>query len=318
MAVYNHGYDTKLDLSTKLFYEDSDMAITINEVLAKCLNHQQTNQIYFANYAQSAPLLADQVSLPRIEIMIEGKQSIQWADYQGNIIEKTLFPSDLLYITAQSWSKPAYTTPFTTLSILYDKQQISISINQWDGQALTPYDQINVPRRGARIGAFIIQALAELTWQHQPCERAPTAYHLIQSLLSHTFDLLNVDVETSTKTASLFEAIRLYIDSHFRDDITRDFLAKMFYISPNYLSHLFQREGKIGLNEYLTHVRLEYAKTRLRDYDLNIKDIALASGFKDSHYFCRIFRKKTERTPTEYRRQYHSQLIPMTDNNKPS
>lgn len=106
------------------------MAITINEVLAKCLNHQQTNQIYFANYAQSVPLLADQVSLPRIEIMIDGKQSIQWADYQGNIIEKTLFPSDLLYITVQSWNKPAYTTPFTTLSILYDKQQISMTINR--------------------------------------------------------------------------------------------------------------------------------------------------------------------------------------------
>ncbi|MCO6555590.1 MAG: AraC family transcriptional regulator, partial [Gilliamella sp.] len=41
----------------------------------------------------------------------------------------------------------------------------------------------------------------------------------------------------------------------------------------------------------------------------NIKEIALASGFKDSNYFCRIFKKKTERTPTEYRRQYHSKLM---------
>ncbi|MGK3498193.1 AraC family transcriptional regulator, partial [Citrobacter youngae] len=28
----------------------------------------------------------------------------------------------------------------------------------------------------------------------------------------------------------------------------------------------------------------------------------------DSNYFCRLFRKNTERSPSEYRRQDHSQL----------
>ena len=65
----------------------------------------------------------------------------------------------------------------------------------------------------------------------------------------------------------------------------------------------------MGLNEYLNYIRLEYAKSLLKEYDLNIKEVALASGFKDSNYFCRIFRKQTERSPTEYRRQYHSKLL---------
>ncbi|MBD9062876.1 MAG: AraC family transcriptional regulator, partial [Enterobacter cloacae] len=76
-----------------------------------------------------------------------------------------------------------------------------------------------------------------------------------------------------------------------------------------YLSHLFQKVGSVGFNEYLTKTRLEHARQLLKGYDLKIKDIATCCGFTDSNYFCRLFRKHTERSPSEYRRQYHSQLI---------
>lgn len=90
--------------------------------------------------------------------------------------------------------------------------------------------------------------------------------------------------------------------------MTRESVAQAFYISPNYLSHLFQKTGAIGFNEYLNHTRLEHAKTLLKGYDLKVKEVAHRCGFVDSNYFCRLFRKNTERSPSEYRRQYHSQL----------
>ena len=283
------------------------MTKNLKNVLTEITNQQrQINCLYFANNQQSAPLHACQVDFPRIELIIEGEQFMQWADSTGKIIERQLVANDLVYITANSWNKHIRTTPITWLSILYGKQQIGISVLHWDGSQLIPKGQISTPRRGPRIGTFIIHALSELTWQNQPQNQ--TSYYLIQSLLSNTLDLLNTDIKTASKTTSLFEAIRQYIDTHFRENISREFLAKMFYISPNYLSYLFQNEGKIGLNEYLNHIRLEYSKSLLKGYELNVKEIALDAGFKDSNYFCRIFRKKTERTPTEYRRQYHSKL----------
>ncbi|WP_159310513.1 helix-turn-helix transcriptional regulator, partial [Klebsiella pneumoniae] len=90
--------------------------------------------------------------------------------------------------------------------------------------------------------------------------------------------------------------------------LTSESVAQAFYISPNYLSHLFQKTGAIGFNEYLNHTRLEHAKTLLKGYDLKVKEVAHACGFVDSNYFCRLLRKNTERSPSEYRRQYHSQL----------
>ncbi|WP_334327996.1 AraC family transcriptional regulator [Gilliamella apicola] len=285
------------------------MDLSIEQILKQFANKIiNINKIYFANNSSLAPVLAYQVNFPRIEIIVKGQQKILWANDRGEQISNTLYPNDILYVTSNSWNKPLWQKPVTILSILFGKQQIGLSLLHWDGAQIIPKGQLNIARRGPRVGTFIIQALAELTWHNQPSEQNQTAYFLIQSLLSNTLDLLNADIETSSKTTSLFEAIRQYIDTHFREDVTRDFLAKMFYISPNYLSHLFQREGNIGLNEYLNQIRLEYAKSLLKNYDLNIKEIAHASGFKDSNYFCRIFRKKTERSPTEYRRQYHSKL----------
>lgn len=285
------------------------MDLSIEQILRQFTSKiNNINKIYFANNALLAPVLAYQVNFPRIEIIINGQQEILCANDRGEQISNTLYPNDILYVTSNSWNKPLWHKPVTILSILFGKQQIGLSLLHWDGTQIIPKGQLNIARRGPRIGAFIIQAIAELTWHNQPSEQNQTAYFLIHSLLSSTLDLLNADIETASKTTSLFEAIRQYIDTHFREDVTRDFLAKMFYISPNYLSHLFQREGKIGLNEYLNQIRLEYAKSLLKNYDLNVKEIAHASGFKDSNYFCRIFRKKTERSPTEYRRQYHSKL----------
>ena len=285
------------------------MDLSIEQILRQFTSKiNSINKIYFANNALLAPVLAYQVNFPRIEIIINGQQEILWANDRGEQISNTLYANDILYVTSNSWNKPLWHKPITILSILFGKQQIGLSLLHWDGTQIIPKGQLNIARRGPRVGAFIIQAIAELTWHNQPSEQNQTAYFLIHSLLSSTLDLLNADIETSSKTTSLFDAIRQYIDTHFREDVTRDFLAKMFYISPNYLSHLFQREGKIGLNEYLNQIRLEYAKSLLKNYDLNVKEIAHASGFKDSNYFCRIFRKKTERSPTEYRRQYHSKL----------
>jgi YesN/AraC family two-component response regulator len=117
-----------------------------------------------------------------------------------------------------------------------------------------------------------------------------------------------VENRPDTQDRALFEAIRDYIDERYASALTRESVAQAFYISPNYLSHLFQKTGAIGFNEYLNHTRLEHAKTLLKGYDLKVKEVAHACGFVDSNYFCRLFRKNTERSPSEYRRQYHSQL----------
>jgi len=55
--------------------------------------------------------------------------------------------------------------------------------------------------------------------------------------------------------------------------------------------------------EYLARLRIERAKTLLRESDLKIIDIAFECGFSSSQYFSNTFRRATGLTPTEFREQ---------------
>ena len=254
------------------------------------------HQICFISATGPAPSLALQVDFPRLEIVLEGK-----LDDSGI----AMVEHDVLYVPAGSWNFPQWSTPATTLSILFGKQQLGFSVTRWDGEELYNLTKQHVARRGPRIGSFLLQTLHEI--QMQPKEQQ-TARLIVASLLSHCQDLLGSQIQTASKSQALFEAIRDYIDEHYAMPLTRESVAQSFYISPNYLSHLFQKTGTVGFNEYLNHTRLEHAKALLKGYDLKVKEVAHTCGFVDSNYFCRLFRKNTERSPSEYRRQYHSQL----------
>lgn len=258
-------------------------------------------QICFAGATGTVPVQAVQVDFPRLEIVLEGILSD--AGVAGEATQMT--QHDVLYVPAGGWNLPQWQAPATTLSVLFGKQQLSFSVTHWNGLALQNQTKQHVARRGPRIGSFLLQTLHEM--QMQPREQQ-TARLIVTSLLSHCHDLLGSQIQTASRSQALFEAVREYIDEHYAMPLTRESVAQAFYISPNYLSHLFQKTGAIGFNEYLNHTRLEHAKTLLKGYDLKVKEVAHTCGFVDSNYFCRLFRKNTERSPSEYRRHYHSQL----------
>ena len=264
-------------------------------------------QILFASGSGSPPKLSWQVDFPRLEIVLEG-ECTDAAAVDGEIM---LRANDVLYVPAGSWNYPGLGSPVTTLSILFGKQQLGFSLVRWNGETLVNLARQHVARRGPRVGSFLLQTLNEV--QMQPGEQQ-TARLIVASLLSHCRDLLGSQIQTASRSQALFEAIRDHIDKHYASPLTRESVAQAFYISPNYLSHLFQKTGGLGFNEYLNHTRLEQAKTLLKGYDLKIKEVARTCGFVDSNYFCRLFRKNTERSPSEYRRQYHSQLTDRAAN----
>lgn len=262
---------------------------------------QSICHVYFADNQQTAPELAHQVSFPRLELIIEGALTMSWPGDNQYIMKS----GDVLFIPAGGWNHPVWEQPVTTLSILFGKQQIGFSILNWDGAVFHNQNKQNIPRRGPRVGSYLLQALNELVWNQR---EQNTAQFIVKSLLSHCVDLLKSQVQTASRSQALFDVIRDHIDTFYQEPLTRESVAQAFYISPNYLSHLFRKAGGIGFNEYLNYTRLEQAKCLLKGYDMKVKEVAHACGFIDSNYFCRLFRKTTERSPSEYRRQYHSQL----------
>ena len=258
-------------------------------------------KIWFAASHTPTPEMAFQVDFPRLEIVLSGQ--LADAGLHGDNVR--MGGMDALYVPAGGWNFPLWHHPATTLSVLFGKQQLGFSVQQWDGNQLKNVAKQHVARRGPRVGSFLLQTMSEIQMQQQEQQ---TAQLIATSLISHCADLLSSQIQTASRSQALFDAIREYIDTRFAEPLTRESVAQAFYISPNYLSHLFQKSGIMGFNEYLNHTRLEHARRLLKGYDMKVKEIAHASGFVDSNYFCRLFRKNTDRSPSEYRRQYHSQL----------
>ena len=97
------------------------------------------------------------------------------------------------------------------------------------------------------------------------------------------------------------ETIDNYIKAHYMEDISMHNLARVMNYSDAHFCKLFKQCFKVNFTTYLTEYRIGIAKKMLEDPRLNIKDIGSASGYTDSNYFARVFKRMAGCTPTEYR-----------------
>ena len=80
-----------------------------------------------------------------------------------------------------------------------------------------------------------------------------------------------------------------------------EYLASKCLLSPNYLSDLLSKETGRSAKEHISDFLIEKAKNLLVSSTDSISGIAYSLGFNYPHYFGRIFKKKTGKTPQEYR-----------------
>ncbi len=102
--------------------------------------------------------------------------------------------------------------------------------------------------------------------------------------------------------------VQAYLDAHFSEDISLETLARDFYLSPSYLSHAFRDWTGYSPKQYLVLCRLSYARELLVTTPQSVSQIAVRCGFGDVNNFIRTFRKHTDTTPAEYRRNADKKL----------
>ena len=73
--------------------------------------------------------------------------------------------------------------------------------------------------------------------------------------------------------------------------------------SKDHLRRCFQQATGMTPHEYLTDIRIRYAK-RLLTQKMPVSEAALLCGYYDPDYFCRLFRAQTGMPPTAYQKKH--------------
>lgn len=81
-------------------------------------------------------------------------------------------------------------------------------------------------------------------------------------------------------------------------------IARAIGCSADHLSRQFRKVHKQSLQSWILKQRIDYACELLRDSRFNVAEVGWASGFNDTSYFIRVFRKFQGITPRRYRELY--------------
>jgi AraC-like DNA-binding protein len=140
--------------------------------------------------------------------------------------------------------------------------------------------------------------------------------HSQQVLVSNIELLLNYSVrfyerQFNTRSASNFDIVskvEVLLKDYYKNNELIDkgqptiqYLANQCHLSPSYLSDLLAKETGRSAKDHINDFLVEKAKNLLLSSTDSISGIAYTLGFNYPHYFGRLFKQKTGKTPQEYR-----------------
>lgn len=96
--------------------------------------------------------------------------------------------------------------------------------------------------------------------------------------------------------------ILAYISENYEKELNLMEVAEVFGFNYSYLSTYFHTHKGEGFSEYLNQIRVEKACKLLEKKEKSIANISELVGYRDHSYFCRVFKKITGKTPSQYRR----------------
>ena len=129
-----------------------------------------------------------------------------------------------------------------------------------------------------------------------------TNYDYSVALLNCVLAKLAGSCTGSSSAISASKKASLYILNNFRNNITLASVAAHVGFSPTYFSEIFKTETGRSFKEYLSSLRLEYARNLVLFSDKSITQICTESGFNDYANFIRRFKLRFGDSPGKYRR----------------
>ena len=88
-----------------------------------------------------------------------------------------------------------------------------------------------------------------------------------------------------------------YMDADFNVNM----LGQILHMSPTYIGRVYMEETGVRIVDYISQRRLDVACNLLKNTNKSVKEVAESVGYSDANYFTKMFRKKMDVKPLEYR-----------------
>ena len=150
----------------------------------------------------------------------------------------------------------------------------------------------------------IMMKIMEIQENEKISELATLA--LMQDLWLTFYENINLagkkEVQTFDEAAQKrVQLMMQYIHENYSHDLSLNEIASHIGISKSTALNLFHRFLHTTPVNYVIGYRLQVASWLLKNTKKKIKTISYESGFHNVDYFCRLFKKRYQLTPSEYR-----------------
>jgi two-component system response regulator YesN len=126
--------------------------------------------------------------------------------------------------------------------------------------------------------------------------------------------LVTPAVPSSSSGRRIVSQVLAHIESRYLSELDLTSAGQAAGVTPNHLCKVLRSCCDMTFVEIVNRYRVEVAQIYLRDDHMKTYDVADKSGFMEYHYFAKVFKKITGRTPGEYRELLNGPTINQDTN----
>ena len=167
---------------------------------------------------------------------------------------------------------------------------------------------------------FPLSAIMKVYTQLDSLSQVKDGFYAVMQFMTILYELSKCDGARTLASSSFAKIVveddsrrilkvKNYISKNYMDEIRLSTLADMAGMSPSAFSRFFKLHTGRNLSEYIIDIRLGYASRMLVDTARSISEISFDCGFNNLSNFNRIFKKKKECSPSEFRENYHKTRV---------
>lgn len=160
----------------------------------------------------------------------------------------------------------------------------------------------------------LIRELVEESARGEPSSPTIASDYLL-TLINYLYRHYGVHEEVDTGVidttgySQVSKDIVRYLESHYQHEVPLQEVADSLGFNKNYICSAFKRDSGMTIGGCLTVIRIRKAAELISFSDMNLSQVAEATGFTNLSHFNRIFKKVTGIPPGQYRRMFPVDIL---------